>query len=191
MPVPNPDRILSFSTSSELSNWLVKNHAKEMELWIKIYKKDSKVQSVTWNDVVVESLCWGWIDGIKKSIDERTYLQRITPRKANSNWSKKNCDHAEQLIKEDRMQQAGLVHIEAAKADGRWDNAYTASKIEVPKDFLDELATKPEEKAFYETLTKTSRYVIAYGLTSAKRVETRKNRFDKYMTMLTNKIKPT
>jgi uncharacterized protein YdeI (YjbR/CyaY-like superfamily) len=191
MPEANPSKTLSFSNPSELALWLEQHHKTESELWVKIFKKNSHIPSVTWNDVVIEILCWGWIDGIKKSADDQAYLQRITPRKAKSSWSKKNCEHVEKLIKNGRMQQAGLVHVESAKADGRWANAYKASEIEVPKDFLDALSSKPEEKAFFETLTKTSRYVIAYGLTSAKREETRKKRFDKYMQLLTDNIKPT
>jgi uncharacterized protein YdeI (YjbR/CyaY-like superfamily) len=190
MPEANPLKTLSFSKPSELALWLEQHHETESELWVKIFKKNSHIPSVTWNDVVIEILCWGWIDGIKKSVDEEAYLQRITPRKAKSSWSKRNCEHVEKLIKNGRMQQAGLVHVESAKADGRWANAYTASEIEVPKDFLDALSNKPKEKAFFETLTKTSRYVIAYGLTSTKREETRKKRFDKYMQLLTDNIKP-
>lgn len=191
MPKPDPERIMTFATPEDLGRWLKVNHAAESELWVKIFKKKTGILSVTWEEVVIESLCWGWIDGIKKSIDDQTYLQRITPRKAGSSWSKKNRDHVERLISEGRMTESGLVHVRTAKADGRWENAYTASEMKVPADFLAALENKPEAKQFFETLTKSSQYVIAYGLTSAKRPETRQRRFAKYIEMLIRKEKPT
>jgi uncharacterized protein YdeI (YjbR/CyaY-like superfamily) len=190
MPKPDPSRIMTFATPKDLSEWLKVHHATERELWIKIFKKDTGVQSVTWNDVVIEILCWGWIDGVRKSIDAQAYLQRITPRKTRSNWSKRNTEHVERLISEGRMTEFGLVHVRAAKADGRWENAYVVSELEVPTDFLAALEAQPRAKQFFETLNKSSRYVIAYGLTSAKKPETRQRRFTKYMTMLVGEEKP-
>ena len=187
---PDPFRILTFVTPQELGQWLKINHDSESELWVKIYKKSTEIQSVTWNDVVIEALCWGWIDGIKKSLDDKTYLQRITPRKKRSNWSKRNTVHAERLINESRMMESGFVHIHAAKADGRWENAYVVSEMEVPADFLVALDNKPIEKEFFESLNKSSHYAIAYGLISAKKPETRLRRFTKFMNMLVNKEKP-
>ena len=191
MPEPDPLRIMTFATSKDLGEWLKANHTTESELWVKIFKKNTGIQSVTWNDVVIESLCWGWIDGVKKSIDDQAYLQRITPRTARSNWSKRNTEHVERLINEDRMNESGLVHVRAAKADGRWENAYVVSEMEVPADFLAALESKPKTKQFFETLTKSSRYVIAHGLTSAKKLETRQRRFAKFIEMLARKEKPT
>ena len=190
MPTPNPDKIRTFSTAQVLAQWLEQHHASENELWIKIYKKHTNMNSVTWDDVVIESLCWGWIDGIKKSLDEQSYLQRITPRKARSIWSKRNCNHAERLISEGRMKQAGMKQVEAAKADGRWDNAYSVSEMTVPDDFVIALDAKPEAKQFYESLTKSSRYVIAHGLSSAKKAETRQRRFEKFMALMVQNKKP-
>ena len=190
MPGVDPLKIMTFPTPENLGDWLKLNHATESELWAKILKKSTQVQSVTWNDVVIEVLCWGWIDGIKKSIDDQAYLQRITPRKINSNWSKRNTGHVERLIAAKRMQESGLVHVRAAKADGRWQNAYVISEIKVPDDFLAELENQSRAKCFYEKLNKSNRYVIAYGLTSAKKVDTRQRRFTKYMTMLLNEEKP-
>jgi uncharacterized protein YdeI (YjbR/CyaY-like superfamily) len=190
MPEPDPLRIMTFITPKDLGRWIKENHASESELWVKIYKKSTGIQSVTWNDVVIEALCWGWIDGVKKSIDDQAYLQRITPRKMRSNWSKKNTEHVERLISESRMMESGLVHIRAAKADGRWENAYAVSEMEVPADFLAALESKPKVKEFFETLNKSSRYVIAYGLISAKKPETRLRRFTKFMNMLSHEEKP-
>ena len=190
MPEANPLEIMTFETPQDLDEWLKVNHATESELWVKIFKKNTGIQSVTWNDVVIEILCWGWIDRVKKSIDDQAYLQRITPRKERSNWSKRNTEHVERLISEGRMKESGLVHVRAAKADGRWDNAYTASDMEVPSDFLAALENLPKVKQFFETLNKSSRYVIAYGLSSAKKPETRQRRFKKYMTMLIHEEQP-
>ncbi|MDD1796145.1 YdeI/OmpD-associated family protein [Enterovibrio sp. ZSDZ42] len=191
MPDPNQLKSMTFETPEDLHEWLKVNHATESELWVKIFKKNSGIQSVTWNDVVIEVLCWGWIDGIKKSRDDQTYLQRITPRTTRSNWSKRNTEHVERLINEGRMMESGLVHVRAAKADGRWENAYVVSQIEVPTDFIAALETQPRAKAFFKTLTKSNRYVIANGLISAKKPETRLKRFEKFMSMLVNEEKPT
>jgi len=190
MPEPTQLKELTFVTPKDLARWLELNHACESELWVKIYKKCTGIQSVTWDEIVIESLCWGWIDGIKKSIDDQAYLQRITPRKLRSNWSKRNTEHAERLIDEGRMMESGLVHIKAAKADGRWKNAYVVSEVEVPTDFLTALESKPSAKAFFKTLNKSSRYVIAHGLISAKKPETRLRRFIKFMDMLVQEDKP-
>ena len=191
MPEPNPEKIISFVSPEDLGLWLKVNHATESELWVKIFKVKTGIPSVTWDEVVVEALCWGWIDGIKKSIDEQVYLQRLTPRRAQSNWSKRNREHVERLISEGRMMESGLTHVRAAKADGRWARAYTASEMKVPSDFLEALECKPKAKQFFRTLTKSSLYVIAYGLTSAKKPETRQRRFQKFIDMLVREEKPS
>lgn len=190
MPEPDPAKIMAFASPTDLGRWLRSNHSSESELWVKIFKKNTGIPSVTWDDVVIEALCWGWIDGIKKSIDDQAYLQRITPRKTRSNWSKRNREHVERLINEGRMTESGLVHVRAAQADGRWENAYAVRDMKVPADFLAALESKPKAKRFFETLTKSSHYVIAYGLTSAKKSETRRRRFEKFIDMLARKEKP-
>ncbi len=190
MPKPGAPKTMTVKSPKELSKWLQANHATERELLIKMFKKGSGIPSVNWNEVVIEALCWGWIDGVKKSLDDQAYLQRITPRKARSNWSKRNTEHVDRLILEGRMKESGLVHVRAAKADGRWENAYAASEMKVPADFLAALDNMPKAKQFYETLTKSNRYVIAYGLEAAKKSETRQRRFKKFMDMLIRKEKP-
>ncbi|WP_430462157.1 YdeI/OmpD-associated family protein [Thalassolituus sp. LLYu03] len=181
---------LSFATSNDLDQWLALNHGSERELWVRIFKKGSGIASVTWEEMVIESLCWGWIDGLRKSLDNESYIQRITPRQARSVWSKKNREHVERLISEGRMKAPGLVHVHAAQADGRWENAYVASEMTVPEDFLAALEKVPDARRFYDTLTKSNRYVIAYGLSSAKKTETRQKRFEKYMGSLVKQEKP-
>lgn len=191
MPNPTPETTLTFTCPNDLAQWLKKNHASKTELWIKIFKVKTGITSITWDKVVIEALCWGWIDGIKKSLDEHAYLQRITPRTPRSNWSKRNTEHVERLISEGRMTEAGLKQVKAAKADGRWENAYTISEMTVPEDFIASLECQPTAKHFFETLTKSSKYVIAHGLTSAKKTQTRQRRFEKYMDMLASEKNPT
>jgi len=186
----NIDKMTSFATAGDLGHWFKLNHAKTTELWIKVFKKHSKIKSVTWDDIVVESLCWGWIDSTKKSLDEQAYLQRISPRKERSIWSKRNIKHVERLIKEGRMTEHGLVHVNAAKADGRWENAYSVSEMTVPSDFIAALENNLVAKVFFEPLTKSSKYVIAHGLISAKKPETRQRRFTKFIDMLSKQEKP-
>ena len=181
----------SFKSSIELSCWLQEHHSTEDELWVKIFKNKTGKPSVTWNDVVLETLCWGWIDGMKKSLGDDAYLQRITPRKPQSNWSKRNTEHVEHLIAQGRMQTPGLDQVNAAKADGRWEKAYApSSQMQVPKDFVLAAMNDPETSRYYESLSKSSRYAIAYGLETARKADTRERRFDKFMAMLRRKEAP-
>lgn len=185
MPEADPTRTLVFASSGELRAWLKANHATESELWVKVFKKGAGVPSVSWDDIVVETLCWGWIDGVRKSLDDRAYLQRITPRTARSRWSKRNTEHVERLTAAGRMEEPGLRCVRDAKADGRWEAAYPPpSETEVPADFIAALEGRPEAKRVFETLNKSSRYTIAIGLTTAKRPETRRRRFEGFMGML-------
>lgn len=189
MAVSNITETTSFASSNELDTWLSRHYASKSELWIKVYKKGSGIASVSWDDIVIECLCWGWIDGIKKSLDDDAYLQRITPRKPKSIWSKRNTEHVKRLITEGRMQEPGLVHVRAAKADGRWQSAYRAGDVTVPDDFLQVLESVPSAKAFYARLPKSSRAIIAHGLNSAKKAETRQRRFEKFMDAMLNEEK--
>jgi len=185
VPEPDKTRIQAFEDSAAFWQWLERNHTSESELWLKIFKKGSGQKTITWEEAVVEALCWGWIDGVKTSFDDRAYLQRFTPRRKGSNWSKRNREHVERLIAEGRMQGPGLVHVRAAQADGRWDAAYAPpSEMTVPEDFLAALEKRPAAKAFFETLNKQNRYAIAYRLQTAKKSETRQKRFEQFLTML-------
>ena len=165
---------LAFEIPEELAIWLAEHHATSGELWVRIYKEGSGQRSVTWTDCVVEAIRFGWIDGLKRSADERSYLQRLTPRRPGSNWSARNRDHAERLIAEGRITPAGLAHVEAARAEGRWDTAYEGSAaMVIPQDFLDALAALPEADAFFRTLDRKNLYAIYYRLRTAKRPEFR------------------
>lgn len=176
---------LAFQTAAELRAWLADHHATASELWVRIYKKGSERQSVVWNDCVVEAIAHGWIDGQKQPLDEECYLQRLTPRKLNSNWSKKNREHAERLIAAGFMTDAGQRHVDAAKADGRWEKAYAGSSdMEIPQDFLDALERNPAAKAFFATLDRKNLYPIYYRLHTAKRPETRAKRLRSMLDQL-------
>jgi uncharacterized protein YdeI (YjbR/CyaY-like superfamily) len=185
-----PTEYQAFAAPDDLFSWLRTHHATARELWVRMYKKGSGTPSVTWEDCVVAALTWGWIDGQKQTLDDVSFLQRLTPRRPGSNWSKKNRDHVERLIAEGRMQPAGLAHVEAAKADGRWDNAYAASsEMVIPEDFLAEVAKNQAAKAFYETLGRTSLFSIYHRLHTAKRPETRQKRMDDILAKLARREK--
>jgi uncharacterized protein YdeI (YjbR/CyaY-like superfamily) len=168
---------LSFSIPRELEKWLKQNHKTQTELWVRIFKKGSGTATVTWDDCVVACIAWGWIDSQRRPLDETSFLQRLTPRRAKSNWSKRNCAHAERLIAEGRMQPPGLAHVEAARQDGRWEKAYSGSAaMVIPDDFLKALRKVPVAKRFYETLDRRNLFAIYHRLVSAKRPETREKR---------------
>lgn len=187
MVEPNRDRILAFENPPAFHDWLEANHATEPELWLKIFKVASGRKTISWQEAVIEALCWGWIDGIRKSLDESAYLQRFTPRRKGSNWSQRNRESAERLIKEGRMREPGLEHVRAARADGRWEAAYApASEMTVPDDFMAALAECPRAREFFETLNRQNLFAIAYRLQTARKPETRRKRIDQFLTMLKN-----
>ena len=175
----------TFETHDQLYAWLQVNHASETELWVRIYKKGTGLPSVTWDDCVVAAISWGWIDAVRKSLDDTSFLQRLTPRRARSNWSQKNVQHAERLIEQGHMQAAGLAHVEAARSDGRWATAYAGSAtMVIPEDFLAALQQDPAALAFYATLKRQQLFAIYYRLTSAKRPETRQKRMEELLAKL-------
>jgi uncharacterized protein YdeI (YjbR/CyaY-like superfamily) len=184
MLLPEADAV-AFERPDDLTTWLTEHHATASELWVRIYKAGSGRRSVTWTDCVVEAIRFGWIDGLKRSGDERFYLQRLTPRRAGSIWSAKNREHVDRLIAEGRMTPAGMSQVEAARADGRWDAAYHGSAtMVIPKDFLDALAALPVAEAFYRTLDRKNLYPIYYRLATAKRPETRARRMQLILEQL-------
>ncbi len=178
-------RPLAFQDAHELGEWLAQHHRRSTELWVQIFKAGSGKPSVTWTDCVVEAIRFGWIDGQKLPFDEMSFLQRLTPRKPRSNWSVKNREHAMRLITDGRMTLAGMEHVEAAKADGRWESAYAGSAtMAIPQDFLDALEAMPAAKAFFQTLDRTNLYPIYYRLQTAKRPETRAKRLAQILEKL-------
>ena len=174
-----------FADGDELATWLEEHHRSRPELWVRIFKVGSGVRSVTWADCVVEAIRFGWIDGRRRSLDEVSFLQRLTPRKPGSNWSAKNREHVARLEAQGRMTPAGMAHVEAARADGRWDAAYAGSAAMVmPEDLLAALETRPAAKAFFATLDRRNLYPIYYRLRTAKRPETRARWLDRILGML-------
>jgi uncharacterized protein YdeI (YjbR/CyaY-like superfamily) len=178
-------RVRAFATPDGFGEWLAGHHASETELWLRLYKKQSGIPSLNWAEAVVEALAWGWIDGIKKTCDDVSWYQRFTPRKGRSIWSQINRNHCERLIAEGRMQPSGLVHIEAAKADGRWDAAYRASStMEFPEAFLAMIAADATAQATFDGLKRAQRYSMYHRLTTVKRDATREALMTKMLTAL-------
>lgn len=178
---------LAFETRDDLEAWLAMNHDRATELWVRIFKKGSGRASVDWNDCVIAGLCWGWIDGLKRPLDGESFLQRMTPRKPRSGWSRRNRDHAERLIAEGRMHPSGLVHVAAARADGRWESAYEGSAtMTMPEDFLAALDAVPEARAFFATLDRANLFAIYHRLQTAKTAATRDKRIRELVARLAN-----
>src|SRR5271155_4098650 len=190
-PSAKPDlKIISFKTPTAFEKWLAKNHTKSNGIWLRMFKKDSGKKSVNWQEAVVEALCYGWIDGQAKPYDAESWIQRFTPRREKSTWSKRNTDHIERLTASGRMKPAGLAQADKAKADGRWAKAYDSpANMQVPDDFLKALAKNKTAKAFFESLNKTNKYAIAWRLQTAKKPETREKRMRSILEMLSKKEK--
>lgn len=179
------DPIFEFEDRAAFRDWLETHHADVPAIFAKLHKKASGLASITYSEAVDEALCWGWIDGVKYSFDDKSYLQRFTPRRAKSIWSKVNVGKVEQQIAEGRMQPTGLAEVEAAKADGRWEAAYDGSATaEMPDEFLKVLKAEPEAQAFFQTLTSQNRFAIYHRLTTPKKPETRTRKIGEIVAML-------
>ena len=173
-----------FKTPAAWEKWL-SAHAESAGIWLKIAKKNSGIASVTYAQALDVALCHGWIDGQKKSFDEQFFLQRFTPRRARSLWSKINLGHAERLIAAGLMQPRGLREVQAARADGRWEAAYHGySAMEVPAELAAALRKSRKAQAFFESLDRTNRYAICWRVHTAKKPETRFARAAKFVEML-------
>ena len=176
---------LPFASAAAWEAWLEDHHAESKGVWIKMAKMDAGIESVRYPEVLDSALCFGWIDGRRDALDERYFLQRFTPRRPRSRWSRINRDKAERLIAEGRMRPAGLAEVEQARADGRWEAAYEGQRsITVPEDLQRELDARPDAKAFFAGLTSQNRYAILYRLQDAKRPETRARRLAQFVAML-------
>lgn len=181
-----PDyKITPFKDSATWRHWLDENHDKIDGVWLRIYKKASSVPTVSYAEALDEALCYGWIDGQKKSYDADSFLQKFTPRRARSMWSKRNIEHITRLKDAGLMTTAGLLEVEKAQSDGRWEAAYDASSgMEVPGYFLEVLRRHPKAELFYSKLNKTNKYAIAWRLQTAKTDVTRQRRTEKFIAML-------
>jgi uncharacterized protein YdeI (YjbR/CyaY-like superfamily) len=177
--------IVLFASRSAFRAWLNAHHASEPGLWLRIAKAASPLKSVTYAEALDVALCFGWIDGQKKSYDADSFLQKFTPRQKRSPWSKRNREHVERLIAAGEMHPAGLAAVEAAKSDGRWDRAYdSAATATVPEDFEVALTRHPKAKAFFDTLKGANRYAILYRIQTAVKPETRARRIAEFVAML-------
>ena len=177
--------VISFDTGAAWESWLQAEHASSPGVWLKIAKKGAGARTVTYPEALAVALCFGWIDGQKGRLDDDYWLQRFTPRKPGSRWSRINTDKAAELIEAGRMRPAGLAEVERARADGRWAAAYEPqSTSAVPDDLAAELARDESARAFFETLNSANRYAILYRIGSAQRPETRARRIAKYVAML-------
>jgi uncharacterized protein YdeI (YjbR/CyaY-like superfamily) len=182
--------IISFASRGAWGSWLAKHHATSTGLWLKIAKKGSGIDTVSYAEALDVALCYGWIDGQKASCDDHYWLQRFTPRKPRSKWSKINRQKATELIEKGEMKPAGLREVERAKADGRWDAAYDAqSTATVPDDLRRELDKNEVAREFFATLDSRNRYAILYHIQDAKKPETRARRIEKYVAMLNERKK--
>ena len=182
--------ILSFKTPVAWEKWLAKNWATSKAVWLHLFKKDSGIPSINHAAALEVCLCYGWIDGIANKYDEVSYLQRFTPRRPKSLWSKKNIEKVTRLISSGKMKAGGLKEIEAAKADGRWNAAYDSpANMEIPKDFLKELSKNKKAKIFFQTLNKTNIFAITWRLQTAKKPETREKRMKVIIEMLSKEEK--
>jgi uncharacterized protein YdeI (YjbR/CyaY-like superfamily) len=181
---------LLFARQRDWADWLRENHAKSSGVWLRLAKINSGMQSVSYAEALEIALCYGWIDGQKRSYDESSWLQKFTPRGAKSIWSKINKGKAKDLIKNGRMKPAGLQAVERAKQDGRWDAAYDSqSGAPVPEDFQSQLNKNVKAKAFFATLNSANRYAILFRIQTAKKAETRARRIEQFIEMLERKEK--
>jgi uncharacterized protein YdeI (YjbR/CyaY-like superfamily) len=183
--IKNITGLITFESSRAFRAWLAKNHSKSPMIWLRVFKKGSGAMTISYAEALDQALCFGWIDGQKKPYDNVSWLQKFTPRRPRSRWSKKNTEHAERLIKSRKMTSAGLAEISAAKMDGRWKAAYVSfGSAAAPADFLKELAKNKKAKTFFKTLTKANLYSIVYRLQTAKKPETRMKRMETIIKML-------
>jgi uncharacterized protein YdeI (YjbR/CyaY-like superfamily) len=177
--------VISFASLDEWRKWIAENHDKSNGVWLRFFKKDSGEKTVTYSEALEEALCYGWIDGQVNKFDDQSYIQRFTPRRPKSIWSKRNTEKAERLIREGKMKKAGMEQVELAKADGRWQQAYDSStNMKLPEDFLQELSKNKKAKTFFEGLNKTNQYAIAWRLQTAKKPETREKRLKEILAMM-------
>lgn len=182
--------IITFRKPVEFEAWLSSHHSESDGVWLRIFKKGAEEKGITRKEALDEALCYGWIDGQAKKMDDQSYLQKFTPRRPGSLWSKRNTEHIKRLTGLGKMKPAGVREVDKAKADSRWEQAYDPpSEMEIPDDFMQELSKIPEAKNFFESLNKTNKYAITWRLQTAKKPETRKRRMKKILDMLLKKEK--
>ena len=186
--VPEKKRIKPFESAKALETWMRANHDKAPELWLKIHKKDSGLTSVTAAEALDVMLCWGWIDGLRKGFDDKSFLQRYTPRRAKSIWSQVNRQHVARLTKAGRMTPHGQAQIDAARKDGRWGAAYApirkSSADNLPADLLKAIRANPQARATFKTLSRMNLFALAFRTNNMKTPEGRAKKIATLVAML-------
>lgn len=181
----DPEKIREFKDPESFYAWLAEHHDKADEVWIKIHKVSSGLPSITPKEAIDVALCWGWIDAVRKGLDERSYLQRYTKRGRKSSWSQINVDNVARLIREGRMTEHGLKEVEAAKADGRWHRAYKSGRnMKIPEDLQAAIDAEPQARAMLEKLTEQNRFALAFRVHNLKTEAGRKKRIESFVEML-------
>jgi uncharacterized protein YdeI (YjbR/CyaY-like superfamily) len=181
----NPEKVREFADEQSFCDWLAKYHDQEDEVWIKIHKVNSGLASITPKQAIDVVLCWGWIDGLRKGLDDTSYLQRYTRRRGKSVWSQINVGNVARLIKEGRMTEHGLKEVEAAKADGRWDRAYGSGKeMRIPDDLQAAIDAVPKAKKMLGTLSEQNRFALAFRVHNMKTEAGRKRKVEAFVEML-------
>ena len=181
----DPAKVRAFKDAAGFYAWLGKHHDKEDELWIKIHKVASGLKSITPKEAIDVVLCWGWIDAVRKGFDDKSYLQRYSPRGKKSIWSQINVDNVARLVKEGRMTEHGLKHVEAAKSDGRWQRAYKSGKdMTIPADLQAAIDAEPKAKAMLAKLSKQNRFALAFRTHNIKTEAGRKKKIETFVEML-------
>jgi uncharacterized protein YdeI (YjbR/CyaY-like superfamily) len=182
----DPGKTREFKDAESFYRWLRKHHDKEDEIWIKIHKVDSELKSITPKEAIDVVLCWGWIDGVRKGLDDKSYLQRYTPRGSKSTWSQINVDNVARLIKEGRMTRHGLDEVEAAKLDGRWDRAYKSGRdMKIPDDLQAAIDAEPGAKGMLEKLSAQNRFALAFRIHNMRTEAGRRKKIQSFVEMLT------
>ena len=181
----DPAKVHEFADEQSFYDWLARHHDKEDEVWIKIHKVNSGLASITPKEAIDVVLCWGWIDAVRKGLDDKSYLQRYTPRRKASMWSKINVANVARLIKEGRMTPHGLAEVEAAKTDGRWDRAYGSGQaMKIPKDLQSAIDAEPKAKAMLAKLSAQNRFALAFRVHNMKTEAGRRKKIEAFVEML-------
>jgi uncharacterized protein YdeI (YjbR/CyaY-like superfamily) len=178
-------QIISFLSPTEFEHWLELNNDYTKGIWVRFFKKDSCMPTIIYQEALDVALCYGWIDGQVKKYDEKSYIQKFTPRRVKSMWSKRNIDHVARLQKEGRMKPSGIKEVEKAKNDGRWERAYDSpGSMVVPEDFMNELSKNEKALQFFESLNKVNKYSIGWRLQTAKNTEARGKKIKEILLMM-------
>ena len=181
----DPGKVHEFADEPSFHDWLARNHDKEKEVWIKIHKVGSGLASITPKQAIDVVLCWGWIDAVRKGLDDKSYLQRYTRRGTKSVWSRINVANVARLIQEGRMTAHGLEHVEAAKADGRWERAYGSGKeMKIPDDLQAAIDARPKARKMLGTLSEQNRFALAFRVHNMKTPAGRRKKIESFVAML-------